>query len=240
MQLFTIGLVRLNIDGSEVLDDSGSPLKTYDSKDIVSFARAWTGFTMQPYRGNVEDINAPTRNSYLDPMRIQDIRFRDIFPKRGLDGKFIGDRYPLCSDLPERAFLKKGAKYKLLGGNPSPKWQHHTGVDWNDPLTKRFVVHSGSALYDALQCKVANEACTFQPIITLSQTLPCSGDECKVDTVRTVQVGSVFYEYIRMPCVHLSFYEDGKKLSAGRDDNLNMCGEFLETCFSVMTTIFNS
>jgi hypothetical protein len=234
MQLFTIGLVRLNMDGTEVLDTSGSPIKTYNSKDIVSFARAWTGFTQQPYRGNVEDINSPTRSSYLDPMRIQDIRFRDIFPKRGLDGKFIGDRYPLCSDLPEKAFLKKGAKYKLLGGNPSPKWQRHYGVDWSDPQTKRFIVDSGSALYYTLQCKMVKGICAYTPVVTLTQNLPCSGNECKVDTLRTVQVGSVFYEYIRTPCVQLAFYEDAKKLSAGRDDNLNMCGESLRCIFNVV------
>ena len=54
MQLFTIGLVELNMDGSEVLDNRGFSIKTYDSSDIVSFARAWTGFEQQPYRGNVE------------------------------------------------------------------------------------------------------------------------------------------------------------------------------------------
>ena len=125
------------MDGSEALDSLGVPIKTYNSQDIVSFARAWTGFAQQPYRGNVEDINSPTRYSNLDPMRIKDIRFRDLFPKRGLEGKFIGDRYPLCRDLPDKAFLRKGAKYRLLGGDPTPKLQRHFGVDWNDPKTNQ-------------------------------------------------------------------------------------------------------
>jgi hypothetical protein len=42
--------------------------------------------------------------------------YRNAFPKSGLDGTFIGDRYILCEDLPSASFLKKGAKYCLLGG----------------------------------------------------------------------------------------------------------------------------
>jgi len=43
MQLFTIGLVELNLDGSARRDPLGVPLKTYNSQDIISFARTWTG-----------------------------------------------------------------------------------------------------------------------------------------------------------------------------------------------------
>jgi hypothetical protein len=214
MQLFTIGLVKLNMDGSEVLEQN-LPVKTYNSNDIVSFARAWTGFTNQPFRGNVED-RTDRGGSYLDPMRIVDIRYRDLFPKRGLDGKYIGDRYPLCEDLPERAFLKKGAKYKLLGGNPEPKWQQHWGVNWKDPQTKLFVLDQESELYEMLS--------SFSPIVTLTRNLNCHGKECDVDLIRQIQVGNIFYEYIRVPCVQLAFFENAKKLSAGRDDDLNMCG----------------
>ena len=127
MQLFTIGLEKLNLNGTVLLDKNGYPIETYDSKDIESFARAWTGFTAQPYRGNVED--AVTRVSKVDPMIISDIRLRDLFPKRGLDDKYVGDRYPLCEDMPEKAFLRRGAKYKLLGSNPQPKWQKHNAID---------------------------------------------------------------------------------------------------------------
>ena len=34
MQLFTIGLVKLNIDGTPILNSLGVPEKTYDSSDI--------------------------------------------------------------------------------------------------------------------------------------------------------------------------------------------------------------
>lgn len=42
-QLFTTGLVKLNMDGTPVLDKYGNEIKTFNTKDIVSFGRAWTG-----------------------------------------------------------------------------------------------------------------------------------------------------------------------------------------------------
>ena len=45
--------------------------------------------------------------NYRDPMTL-DGRTRDWFPKRDLLDGWIGDRYPLCSDLPAKHFLKTG------------------------------------------------------------------------------------------------------------------------------------
>lgn len=44
MQLFSVGLVQLNIDGSTKLDASGQPLPTYDQNIIEGFARVFTGW----------------------------------------------------------------------------------------------------------------------------------------------------------------------------------------------------
>jgi len=45
MQLFTIGLYQLNMDGSQVLDTSGNPVPTYTQADVSAGARVWTGYT---------------------------------------------------------------------------------------------------------------------------------------------------------------------------------------------------
>ena len=57
MQLFSIGLYMLNNDGTLVLDESQNPIQTYSNKDIMEYARLWTGFQMEPYRGNIECPN---------------------------------------------------------------------------------------------------------------------------------------------------------------------------------------
>ena len=43
-QLFSIGLYELNLDGSARLNAEGLPIPTYTQKDIVSFARCFTGW----------------------------------------------------------------------------------------------------------------------------------------------------------------------------------------------------
>jgi hypothetical protein len=45
MQLFTIGLWKLNMDGSQVLDSSGQPVPTYGQETVREVARALTGWT---------------------------------------------------------------------------------------------------------------------------------------------------------------------------------------------------
>jgi uncharacterized protein (DUF1800 family) len=45
MQLFSIGLNRLNPDGTPVLDGNGLPIETYGPNDIVGLSRVFTGFS---------------------------------------------------------------------------------------------------------------------------------------------------------------------------------------------------
>ncbi|MAS93753.1 MAG: hypothetical protein CMO55_11230 [Verrucomicrobiales bacterium] len=45
MQLFSIGLVMLNPDGSLLLDENGEPVPTYTNDDITELARAFTGWS---------------------------------------------------------------------------------------------------------------------------------------------------------------------------------------------------
>lgn len=50
MQLFSIGLYQLNMDGTNVLLDNGKLSETYTIEDILSYSRAWTGFTLPRVR----------------------------------------------------------------------------------------------------------------------------------------------------------------------------------------------
>ena len=69
MQLFSIGLYKLNMDGSYQHDEEGRPETTYDNDDIMSMARAWTGFTREyRYRGNAESWGK--WGPHVDPLQI--------------------------------------------------------------------------------------------------------------------------------------------------------------------------
>lgn len=75
MQLFSVGLYRLNDDGSQQLDEDGNPIQTYDNDDIMSFARTWTGFvrsytcTSCSVRGNAESWSR--YGPHVDPLLIR-------------------------------------------------------------------------------------------------------------------------------------------------------------------------
>jgi uncharacterized protein (DUF1800 family) len=51
LQLFTIGVVELNQDGSQKLDADGAPIPTYDPPTIAGFSALFTGWTYPPLPG---------------------------------------------------------------------------------------------------------------------------------------------------------------------------------------------
>lgn len=68
MQLFTIGLVELNDDGTPRLGADGEPIETYDSSDIDGLARVFTGMDIDGdnYWENPEQLAQPL---YVDEYR---------------------------------------------------------------------------------------------------------------------------------------------------------------------------
>ena len=159
----------------------------------------------------------------MDPMTLNDGEKRDWFPKKDLHDGWIGDRYPLCYDLPSKAFLKAGATYKLLGRSSSPRYQFDDETWDGDESIKRMTLHPNSALYGLL-CAASGVSCTFPTIVELPSDIACHGVECNVDTVRVVQVTpNIFYEYVRRPCVHMAFFDNAKTVFAGRSNGFSMC-----------------
>lgn len=72
MQLFSIGVDKLNADGTPVLDGQGNRVPSYDQNDITSLARVFTGWTLN---GNITwavDGSTSVPN-YIDPMRLNPV-----------------------------------------------------------------------------------------------------------------------------------------------------------------------
>jgi endo-chitodextinase len=69
LQLFSIGLTKLNLDGTPVLDASGKPVPTYDQSVVEGFAQVFTGWS---FAGNDTTSNSafyyPKVEDWLDPM----------------------------------------------------------------------------------------------------------------------------------------------------------------------------
>jgi len=231
MQLFSIGTQMLNMDGTLKLDDQGYPIKSYENSDIQNFARAWTGFERQSKRTNVEArsfVRSFEKNFY-DPMKIVGLK-RDWSPKIGLGGTYIGDKYPLCVDEPDKAFLRKGAKYRLIGSSRTPLL--HDQNKWWIKHNNKFTflnLNSTSALFSEL-CNGTPGSCNYQPVVTLESNIDCdsSHPECVVDELRIVEVESdppVRYEYVKPACVNLAFYDNGKTIQFASVPHKALCAQ---------------
>lgn len=68
MQLFTIGLVELNQDGTMQLDGSGNPIPTYTQAQVQAFAKAYTGWTYAASNGGVPTKFPNGTPNYFAPM----------------------------------------------------------------------------------------------------------------------------------------------------------------------------
>ena len=66
LQLFTVGLARLNINGTPAIDSSGNTVPTYAQADVANLAKAFTGWTYPPEPGIANKSHNPTY--YLAPM----------------------------------------------------------------------------------------------------------------------------------------------------------------------------
>lgn len=69
LQLFTIGLIELNPDGTPRLGEDGLPIETYDNDDITGLAKVFTGLNLN-YDGPEENIERVGPVPWSTPMRI--------------------------------------------------------------------------------------------------------------------------------------------------------------------------
>ncbi|CAK9003037.1 STI1-like protein, partial [Durusdinium trenchii] len=200
MQLFTIGTVKLNLDGSQALDGNGNPIPTYNNEDIMTLARVFTGLDLELPRANVEEVRSSSGTNRIDPTQMIE-RWHDSYPKQDLDKNYLGDGLPLCSELPKRSFLMQGARYEFLQSYSENSLQ----------------IDASSALYKAL-CGSESGVCAFKPLVLLEQDLACSGNECNSTWPHVVELTGqgALYEYVPPPCMHFYFFE-GRIATGGGD-----------------------
>ncbi len=124
MQLFSIGLVQLNLDGTPKLDAAGKPIPTYDQTTVQQVSLALTGWTF-PGPGNTNPKN------FSGPMKPVDAN-HDMTEKNFLGCKlFAGQGAVLDKDQtldcvfhhPNTApFISVRLIHSLVTSNPSPAY----------------------------------------------------------------------------------------------------------------------
>ena len=94
MQLFSIGLVELNMDGSARIDALGAPRETYDNDDVTGLAKVFTGLSLDADRFNLDRANYDD-TAFYSPMI--------VFPDRHseLEKSFLGTTIPAGTSAEE-------------------------------------------------------------------------------------------------------------------------------------------
>jgi uncharacterized protein (DUF1800 family) len=124
LQLFSIGTVRLNLDGSQQLDATGQPIPTYDQTIVNNFARVFTGWRFAPGTTGVPN--------YIDPMVVNEAQ-HDVASKALLNGVVLPAGQGTAKDLADAIdtifndpnvgpFISKQLIQHLVTSNPSPAY----------------------------------------------------------------------------------------------------------------------
>lgn len=141
LQLFSIGLVQLNLDGTPKLDAQGRPIPTYDEAVVKGFARAFTGWTFANATSfRSADENA--RAAWTTPMR-PDAAYHSTGTKHLLDGVVLPAGGTPESDLEAALdnvfahpnvgpFIGRQLIQRFVTSNPSPGYVARVASAFND------------------------------------------------------------------------------------------------------------
>ncbi len=140
MQLFSIGLVQLNIDGTAMLDAQNQPIPTYDQAVIEGFAHVFTGWH---FAGAPSfEFAAPTPANRTQPMQLYE-DFHDTGEKQLLDGVVLPAGQTGDQDLAAALdnifnhpnvgpFVAFRLIQRLVTSNPSPSYVARVATVFND------------------------------------------------------------------------------------------------------------
>jgi uncharacterized protein (DUF1800 family) len=146
MQLFTIGLYKLNLDGTEKLDAHGKPIETYTPSDVSNLARVFTGYdfdhsdgVMIPVTG--QSWSVESRLFARKPMMLDETKHSS------LAATFLGVTIPANTPGPvalKKAldtlfhhpnvgpFFAKQMIQRLVTSNPSPAYVGRVAAKFNN------------------------------------------------------------------------------------------------------------
>jgi uncharacterized protein (DUF1800 family) len=130
LQLFTVGEVILNRDGTSKVDPNGKTIPTYSENTVQNFARVFTGWTYPPKPGAVSRKHNPP--NWDNPM-VEDDDNHDQLPKALLNGKVIPGGRSARADLNGALqnifthpnvgpFISRQLIQHLVVSNPSPDY----------------------------------------------------------------------------------------------------------------------
>ena len=134
MQLFSIGLDKLNLDGTPILDDEGNRIATYTNKDISEFAKIFTGLSIGARTdGQALSFGNGTWNADLTVPMIMYEQWHEPGAKYLLDGYVIPPGQTGMEDIEDAIehlynhpnvgpFIAIRLIQRLVKSNPTPSY----------------------------------------------------------------------------------------------------------------------
>jgi uncharacterized protein (DUF1800 family) len=140
LQLFSIGLVALDPDGTPRVDAQGAPIATYDQSTVKAFARVFTGWTYPSAGGLPPTAKNPA--NYVSPMRPYP-NGHDTAVKTLLNGAVVAANQSAQADLDAAVhnifmhanvgpFIGKQLIQHLVTSNPSKAYVARVAAAFND------------------------------------------------------------------------------------------------------------
>jgi len=134
MQLFTIGLYQLNLDGSAVIGADGQPVPTYTQSDVMGLAAAFTGWNFSGSNSTYAYATTPmVMNESLHQSSTSNA-FLDVTIPSGTTGaKSLDLIISTLFNHPNVApFVCKQMIQRLVSSNPSPAYVSRVSKVFND------------------------------------------------------------------------------------------------------------
>ncbi len=140
MQLFTIGLYELNLDGSQKLDAQGKPIPTYSLQDVEQMAKVFTGLTDQNgafFSGDGDSSHESRTKPMIPHEEYHDTSEKIIMGHTlpaGRDTRTdIDDALNLLFNHPNTGpFISRQLIQRLVTSNPSPGYIRRVASAFND------------------------------------------------------------------------------------------------------------
>ncbi len=146
LQLFSIGLARLNIDGSQMLDTAGRAIPTYDEATVKGFAKAFSGWSFggldSTRRSTFHDHDKNIEALWRVPMQSWAM-WHSTSTKTLLDGRVLPAGQTAAKDLSDALdnifnhpnvgpFIGRQLIQRLVTSNPSADYIRRVATVFNN------------------------------------------------------------------------------------------------------------
>lgn len=146
MQLFSIGLIELELDGSPKLDANGEQIPTYTQGDVEEFAKVFTGwhlpqiqeFTFTQSRGSEFDRDSEPMRAFANFHDVSSKtllsvpRFSPVIPPNQTAEQELQRALDILANHPNTApFISKQLIQRFITSNPTPAYVQRISTVFN-------------------------------------------------------------------------------------------------------------